>query len=1376
MDLLALTPVLAPLALVVAAVLAHLDRGARPRLALAATRAATRGALVVAAATAVIAVVRGPQVSPLLGFDGLGLSVRIDGLSVVMLGLCAVLGSAVIEFSRNYLGGDRRQAMFLGSLSLTVACVMLLVLSGNLVQLALTWSATSLALHRLLLFYPERPGAVIAARKKFLVARAGDACLVAASVLLVRALGTGDIGGVLEAANALARSGAVPVAIHVAAALIAVTAVLKAAQFPTHGWLIEMQETPTPVSALLHAGILNGGTFLVARLAGVMALSTPALAALVVVGGFTAIFASVVMITDTRVKVTLAYSSAAHMGFMLFLCGIGAYAVAVVHLVAHSFYKAHAFLSSGSAVEIARASWVPGKGAKVPLGRILFAYLATAAIVWGVATLAGVSVFASATNLALAAVMVFALSHLMAQGASGEPSGRVLGKVALMVGVTAVAFYALEHGGAALLGEVVPEAKADPILVALIGVVTAGFGIVTLVQLLLPGVYTSPAWASAYVLARNGLYANVWFDRLVGAGKVAKSPAPAVTKRGHPEGGSTDGRARPSPDAITRAVDRVTHAVAPVWPLRGFVAVNPFLGLADRTLAEAAETVARTAGARITMPRSFYAEAIASGRIGTADITAALAEARSRGRSGLPPDAARLIALTREQGEVAAPTLVPTVADIATAITGRDWNQILVERVGAWAATYFDEGQASWRSPWRELSAYAAFRAEAALDATPELLGAHGFRASLAKLPADAPSAVQAAIERLGIPEASVELYLQRLLASVGGWAAYARYRLWDNELYGRADSALAELLAVRLAWEVALLDAFAASGAQARWSAARMTIADAPEETARDLDIDLVLQSAYEKSWQTGLLDKLVSNAKAPTKPRSERPLVQAAFCIDVRSEVFRRALEGVAHTQCETIGFAGFFGFPIEYIPLGHDSGGAQCPVLLTPSGVIVETVVGASNDAAAEAARARLLDRRSRNAWKAFKTSAISCFGFVGPIGLAYLPKLVGDALGVTRPVPNPSRDGISPRAALGPELARKMHGGRQVGLTEQERAAMAEGLLRGMSLTAGFGRFVMLTGHGSTTVNNPHAAGLDCGACGGHTGEANARTAALVLNEVATRAALATKGITIPEDTVFIGALHDTTTDQVTLFDRHLIPSSHSADLRRLEAHLEAASAIARRLRAPLLGEDPTHGAIDAKVVGRSRDWAQVRPEWGLAGCAAFIVAPRHRTAGTDLAGRSFLHSYAWREDEAAGFGVLELVMTAPMVVGSWISLQYYASTVDNRAYGCGNKVLHNVVGTLGVLEGNGGDLRVGLPWQSVHDGERFVHEPLRLNVVIEAPIDAMNAILAKHPGVRSLVDNGWLHLYALGDAGVITHRYVGALAWESVDAASGVRAA
>ena len=1367
---LALWALVAPLGLMVAAIFAGRDGGPRPQVALRITRAATMLALVVAGLTAGLAELRGPLVSPLLGHGGLGFSVRLDGLSAVMLALVAILGAVIIQFSRNYLDGDPRQGAFLGDLALTVACVMVLVLSGNLVQLVVGWIGTSLALHRLLLFYPDRPGAVIAARKKFIVARLGDASLVIATFLLIRQFGSGDIGTVLERAASLANAPRLPLAMHLAAALIGLTAILKAAQFPAHGWLIEMQETPTPVSALLHAGILNGGTFLIVRLAAVVQLSSPVLGALLVVGGFTAVFASVVMVTDSRMKTTLAYSSAAHMGFMLLLCGVGAYSVAIAHLVAHSFYKAHAFLSSGSAVDIARAAWVPGqdKEKKVPLARILLSYAVTATIVWGMAKLMGLPVFATPTSTGLALVMVLALSHLMARGASGRASAQVIGKTMLAVTATALSFYVLERVGGAIFARAVPETSAPgALLLALVASVIVAFGLVTLLQLLRPGLQESSGWVAAYVYARNGLYANSYFDRVVGANRLPASrkalPAPTAAVKS----GEGDGEARRlSLDVVKAALERTTHAMAPVWPLKTFVAVNPFLGLAAQTVAEAAQTVARTAGARMTMSRRFYAEALASGRISAAHLTAALAEARRRGEVKLPADAASFVTILGDGEDPPLPPLVPTVADVVSLLSGRDWNRILVERVGAWAGSYFDEGQASWRSPWRNRRPYESFQAEASLDRTPEIFGARGFRSSIRRLPGDATGAALEALARLGVREAGLDLYLQRLLASIGGWAAYARHKVWQSELSGQLDTTLEEVLAIRLAWEVALLVAFAPLGSEDVWRSAHTAIDDARDESRQELALDLVLQAAYEKTWQQGLLDKLAVRANENPIRRNERPAVQAAFCIDVRSELFRRALEE-ADPHCETIGFAGFFGFAVEYIPLGHERGGAQCPVLLAPQGVVMESVVGATRDESARAAEARLLARRERNAWKSFKTSAIACFGFVGPVGLTYLPKLISDALGRTRTVPHPSRDGVGARTLLGPDLSPRAHHGRQVGLTQDERLAMAENLLRGMSLTSDFARLVMLAGHGSTTVNNPHAAGLDCGACGGHTGEANARIAAMVLNAPEVRRGLAKKGLDLPSDTVFLGCLHDTTTDVITIFDRHLVPVSHAKDLERLDARLSAAGALARRLRAPRLGEESTDSTVDQRILSRSRDWAQVRPEWGLAGCATFIVAPRHRTAGLDLEGRSFLHSYDWREDERAGFSVLELVMTAPMVVASWISLQYYASTVDNRTYGCGNKVLHNVIGTVGVLEGNGGDLRVGLPWQSVHDGERLVHEPLRLSVLIEAPIEAMNAILKKHASVRVLVDNGWLHLFALGGAGAVTHRYASGLAWEPV---------
>jgi hypothetical protein len=187
-----------------------------------------------------------------------------------------------------------------------------------------------------------------------------------------------------------------------------------------------------------------------------------------------------------------------------------------------------------------------------------------------------------------------------------------------------------------------------------------------------------------------------------------------------------------------------------------------------------------------------------------------------------------------------------------------------------------------------------------------------------------------------------------------------------------------------------------------------------------------------------------------------------------------------------------------------------------------------------------------------------------------------------------------------------------------------------------------------------------------------------------------------------------------------------------------------------------------------VAARAVNWAEVRPEWGLAGCAAFIAAPRAATAGADLGGRAFLHGYDWRAD--AGFGTLELILTAPVVVASWISLQYYGSSVAPEVFGGGDKLIHNVTGGIGVVEGNGGMLRPGLPWQTVHDGERLAHEPLRLSVLIDAPRAAIADVLAKHDGVRALFDNGWLHLFAL-EEGRVAARYRPGLAWEDATALS-----
>jgi hypothetical protein len=436
------------------------------------------------------------------------------------------------------------------------------------------------------------------------------------------------------------------------------------------------------------------------------------------------------------------------------------------------------------------------------------------------------------------------------------------------------------------------------------------------------------------------------------------------------------------------------------------------------------------------------------------------------------------------------------------------------------------------------------------------------------------------------------------------------------------------------------------------------------------------------------------------------------------------------------------------------------------LKPAFTVRETVLGTSEAENGQILHLRRLRRRAAKAWKSFKISAVSSFMYVETAGLLFAGKILGDSLGVTRTVHDPNTDGLDSAliGRLGPQIEPGTAGGRETGFTADARVAMAEAVLRAMSLTTGFARLVLLVGHGSTTVNNPHASGLDCGACGGHTGEANARVAALICNDPAVRAGLRDRGIAIPDDTWFLGALHDTTTDDVRLFDDVTAPPSHQAQIAAVRETLRAAGERARGERAPLLGVERDERA-HRRIAARSRDWAQIRPEWALARNAAFIAAPRARTRGIDLDGRAFLHDYDWRAD--TGFGVLTLIMTAPMVVASWINLQYFGSTVNNRVFGAGNKLLHNVTGSLGVIEGNAGDLKAGLPWQSVHDGTHFVHEPMRLSVIVEAPLDAMNAVIAASPTVRNLVDNAWLHLFAMSDRGRVSHRYQPGGGWAAV---------
>ncbi len=777
----------------------------------------------------------------------------------------------------------------------------------------------------------------------------------------------------------------------------------------------------------------------------------------------------------------------------------------------------------------------------------------------------------------------------------------------------------------------------------------------------------------------------------------------------------------PALEIMAGARNAAAH-IPPLWSLEATVAVNPYVGQAGEPLQMAAARLARVAGVRTVPERAHFKAKFAANGLTRADLEAGLAEVPELGIS-----VEELIAAMDKPGRV--PETLPTLADLAEEVSDINWPDFVAERIGHWAGGHYDTGQALWPAP--KTRAWLSWRSFAQRDLTPEIFGLTGFAGRVASMSMSARGALTKCAEEMGITSAACESYFHTLLMRLGGWAQLASGEAFRANLKGEGNNDITDLLTAKLVFEAALLARYR-DKIEDRWKQVLAAHAQ-PIEPSQDDLIDAALQAAADHAAARALDETLA----LPGSAKIEAPNVQAAFCIDVRSEVFRRALEA-SGDRIETIGFAGFFGIAASHRGFASD-------VLETRGPVLINTgATSAATDPQDSDMLTRVAKRVTR-AWGRFRLAAVSSFAFVEATGPLYLGKLVRDSLAQKHP-----SLGAGPAPALSDSV------------TLEDQIGMAAAILSAMSMTSGFGKVILLAGHGAGVVNNPHASALQCGACGGHAGDVNARLVALLLNDSEVRAGLVTKGIEVPADTVFLAGLHDTVTDEVRLYEDDL-PEGHaqSAVIAGLKQALKTAAKITRTERSARLPR-----ATDAAaVMERAKDWSETRPEWGLAGCSAFIAAPRSRTAGRSLDGRSFLHSYDWRQDK--GFGVLELILTAPVVVASWISLQYYGSSVAPDAFGAGNKLLHNVTGGIGVVEGNGGVLRGGLPWQSVHDGERFMHDPLRLSVAIEAPREAITDILNRHEGVAALFDNGWLRLFAMDDQGRLGWRYTGKGQWVSV---------
>ena len=633
-----------------------------------------------------------------------------------------------------------------------------------------------------------------------------------------------------------------------------------------------------------------------------------------------------------------------------------------------------------------------------------------------------------------------------------------------------------------------------------------------------------------------------------------------------------------------------------------------------------------------------------------------------------------------------------------------------------WLQAFFDQGQATLGMPMRHLGLFNSIVRFIAFDSDlvrPGSKNDNWFK-SLKREP---DKIIAECLLFLGIPTQRQATFLTLMLTTLPGWAAYIKYRTeWAdledaNHLYSVSQR---DYLALRLLLTCLL------------WDDAKQLLNwhDYAIESA-NVEHHYEKITSQEKVYRTDLLEKIVPLPKLKKNPSD----AQLVFCIDVRSEPFRRALE--MQGNYETFGFAGFFGIPVSIQNAVTGESYASCPVLLKPAHHVVE-----GPDCNHEACQ----KKHDRNI--GFKKLYQSLkYTFATPFTLA---EALGPFAGMAMTLRN-----FFPQTYARMNKAGVWMSDFQPDLSvipDQEQAAYAAGALKMMGLTDNFAPLIIFCGHGSETQNNAYGTALDCGACGGHQGSPNARILATILNAPAIRQKLGQDGIDIPADTWFLAGAHNTTTDQLDLFDAD-VPTKYEAELASLKSDLGQVQQQNCRLRTKELGQDYA-GLLAVKHASlRAKDWAQVRPEWGLARNAAFIVGPRELTKNLDLEGRCFLHSYDWMKDPDGSS--LNVILTAPMIVAQWINAQYLFSTFDNVAYGGGSKISKNITGKTGIMQGNASDLMHGLPLQSVFktDADTY-HQPLRLMTIVYAPRYMIGTIVANHDILKKLFSHGWVTLVCI----------------------------
>jgi uncharacterized protein len=665
-----------------------------------------------------------------------------------------------------------------------------------------------------------------------------------------------------------------------------------------------------------------------------------------------------------------------------------------------------------------------------------------------------------------------------------------------------------------------------------------------------------------------------------------------------------------------------------------------------------------------------------------------------------------------------------------------------------WCGGFFDAGQGSIEMPYRDKGFYFGFLKLAYFD---KQLHHNKKQAKefLQQLPESAEGAIKACLLKLEVPLGQEEAFLSQTLLYLPGWAGFVKWKTdWQNSKdRDEKRVTLTDFIAVRLVLTCLL------------WP-------NAAKEKKNVEDGSLVKKvlaklKSNEDSYRQKLLNLLLPEVKKG-EPHGARRNAQLVFCIDVRSEPFRRSIE--SRGNYETFGFAGFFGLPIRVNEFDTNKNKDCCPVLLKPKYAIKEIPFAANQASYERYQRGKALISSCKSVYTQLKHNFSTPFALVESLGLWYGLNMILKSLSPELIKNTKSFISNWVKPALPTKVVYELsETDAEQGLSLQEQISYAEAVLRLIGLTSGFAKLIILCGHGSTTENNPYASALDCGACGGNHGGINARLLASILNKADVRRGLEDCGMHIPLDTVFYGALHNTTTDSVEIYVQDIEKSIYPKLLSQLQKDLNEATLTTNKERAvKLQSYNP-----QKDIKRRSVDWSETRPEWGLAKNAAFIVGPRHLTKNISLDGRCFLHSYRFEHDNQGL--LLETILTAPMVVAEWINTQYLFSTLDNIAFGSGSKITHNVVGKIGVMQGNGSDLMHGLPLQSVMSSDKQAyHEPQRLLTVVYAPKALVSKVIEKHSILKTLFLNQWVHLVVIDPMSQLTYQLNQSSEWVSIE--------